>query len=149
MPIKRRSAKAKLSQPATWDTLLELERCFLLDEPMPPDPADVHYGHEWSLAAALRAVAGTRERVDLDVFRLDRPPLVDIWEACADLVLAQWIADWPGTRPRCWWRFSAPTSLPVGESEAAYLQRFDLLLPGEVERLTAEDFESDDDCRGC
>lgn len=58
MPIKRRSAKAKLSQPATWDTLLELERCFLLDEPMPPDPADVHYGHEWSLAAALRAVGG-------------------------------------------------------------------------------------------
>jgi len=135
--------------------------------------------------------------------------LAEVWTEYGETVLADWIAERPGTRPSLWWLFSAPRQ-PVGtypgwfydgtlpqprkrlggigtaahevlaytpafpfgvplawigegdmttwpslagraepvaaddpplfESQAAYLDRLGLLLPGERERLTDDDF---------
>src|SRR5687768_2858806 len=45
----------------------------------------------------------------------------------------------PGTRPWAWWQFSAPSSLEPDKTEATYLRRLNLLLPGEAERLPDAD----------
>jgi hypothetical protein len=37
----------------------------------------------------------------------------------------------PGRRPALWWCYDAPGDLPADESEAAFLRRHGLLLPGE------------------
>jgi hypothetical protein len=73
-----------------------------------------------------------------------------LWKEYGDEVIRWWIKGQPGTRPRCWWRFTAPEprrEVPVGpdapptvESEAAYLKRLGLLLPGEEKRLATDDF---------
>ena len=73
-----------------------------------------------------------------------------LWKEYGDEVIRWWIKDQPGTRPRCWWRFSAPEprrEVPVDpddppsfESQAAYLKRLGLLLPREEKRLTPDDF---------
>ncbi len=131
------------------------------------------------------------------------------WDRVRDEILAEWIEEWAGSRPRHWWRFEAPElrrrlggtgtpchevladspwyifgvpaswvsqwqadyyngravdihnkrigteyeeghfaglaidteAPPTFESEASYLQRLGLLLPGEFERLTEADFE--------
>ena len=31
-----------------------------------------------------------------------------LWKEYGDEVIRWWIKDQPGTRPRCWWRYSAP-----------------------------------------
>lgn len=122
--------------------------------------------------------------------RLGRPSLESMWTAHSDEILQDWIATRPGTRPSCWWRWSAPrwTALPmlceprevvagrgepsfdlqrcyqhdprallaIGiptrwpfydetdpprcESQAAYLDRHNLLSAKEAARLTAADF---------
>jgi hypothetical protein len=45
----------------------------------------------------------------------------------------------PGTRPWAWWQFDAPEPLGDDETERGYLQRLDLLLPGEAELPTREE----------
>ena len=57
------------------------------------------------------------------------------WNAVKDEVLSHWVANFPGTRPSAWWRFSAPEPRRESESEHAYLDRLDLWLPGETELL--------------
>jgi hypothetical protein len=37
----------------------------------------------------------------------DMEALRDVWEEVKDEVLKEWIGDYPGTRPWCWWRFEA------------------------------------------
>ena len=61
-------------------------------------------------------------------------------------LLAKWIEQHPGTRPDWWWAWTPPTSprLIFGkrvESDAAYLRRYRMLLPGEEARLSTADFE--------
>ena len=64
-----------------------------------------------------------------------------LWKEYGDEILRWWIKHQPGTRPRCWWRFSAPEPRRATvESEAAYLKRLNLLLPGEEKRLAPDDF---------
>lgn len=41
--------------------------------------------------------------------------------------------DRPGKRPWAWWQFDAPEPLTDDETQFEYLQRHDLLLPGELE----------------
>jgi hypothetical protein len=43
----------------------------------------------------------------------------------------------PGHRPWGWWEFDAPEERQQGETEFAYLNRLDLLLPGERELVEA------------
>jgi hypothetical protein len=142
----------------------------------------------------------------------DGMTLAKVWAEYEAEVLADWIAENPGTRPSLWWKYSAPRqplgaypgryydgtlpeprkrlggigtpahevlanvpdfpfgisahwittqdmstwpslagraepadtdSPPIFESQAAYLERHGLLLPGERKLLTAEDFEPD------
>jgi hypothetical protein len=71
-----------------------------------------------------------------------------LWKEYGAEVIRWWIKDQPGTRPRCWWRFSAPDAcrakptspndIPTFKSQAAYLKRLGLLLPGEEKRLQAD-----------
>ncbi len=35
-------------------------------------------------------------------------PYLELWEAHREAVLAAWIAERPGTRPKLWWRYDAP-----------------------------------------
>ncbi len=93
------------------------------------------------------------------------------WHRVRRDVLADWIAKRPGTRPLAWWRYEAPTPMrrivqgrgrpPAGdplkygwpenladrsehvsiESEAAYLERHELLTPEERAGLSADAFK--------
>jgi len=38
----------------------------------------------------------------------------DIWELYADEIVASWIKEKLGTRPKCWWRYSAPRKAQQG-----------------------------------
>ena len=57
------------------------------------------------------------------------------WAEVEDVVLAYWIANHPGTRPKTWWRFSAPEPRLPAESESQYLERLGLWEAGERERV--------------
>lgn len=130
----------------------------------------------------------------------DRDELLKLWREVEAHVLSDWIPMHPGTRPRLWWRYSAPR-IPFGswevtagtyldgrlpeprlqisgagappwdvgfahapwfecglpqlwedfdpkdaprfESQANYLRRHGLLMPGEEKSLKPEDFESE------
>jgi hypothetical protein len=100
----------------------------------------------------------------LDAYLLEGPPygeateLHGLWDAHKASLLPRWVQRYPGTRPSCWWRWDAPRE-PLGtrpgwhddgtlpeprrrqESQASYLKRHGLLLPGEARRLKAADFE--------
>ena len=72
-------------------------------------------------------------------------PLEQVWREHADEVIAHHIRRNPGTRPPLWWKYDAPEPRQrLGESsvesEAAYLRRHKLFLPGERKRLRARDF---------
>lgn len=115
----------------------------------------------------------------LDYMRHD---LVAAWRSCREAVIAEHVANAPGTRPRGWWCIEAneprqrlggigdaepperqhyalglpiyfarpewpeegtpPDSAfpPLFESEAGYLRRLRLLLPGEARRLGVKDY---------
>ena len=82
MPTKRtrraHHRRAAVS-PTAW--------AFLNDQPMPEDH------DEW-------------EEFALDYNHNDEA--AKLWEVHGDEVTAAWVRERPGTRPRCWWRFSAP-----------------------------------------
>ena len=42
---------------------------------------------------------------------LDRKNLASVWERWSAVVLAEWIAESPGTRPVAWWWYAAPEAV--------------------------------------
>jgi hypothetical protein len=116
MPVKRRVAKLRRRDFAAgvWEILLDL--------PLPPE------------ANRFLKHAGS------DTWRA-------WWRTAGPEVLAEWTRRRPGTRPSTWWRFIAPeprrtiaNGRDLIESEASYLRRLDLLLPGEERRLRPDAF---------
>ena len=139
MPVARRVAKVRSSasevDDLTWDIMAD---AIEVDD-LPPG---------WD---------GKLQVVFADV--LPEPNLRTKWDTHGDGIVATWAKERPGTRPSCWWRWTAPEPRRVLaepetladfygeeeetafiESEAAYLERHDMLLPGEAELLTADDF---------
>ena len=51
----------------------------------------------------------------------------------------------PKTRPWAWWQFDAPQPLPEGETQRQYLERLNLLLPGEAQLPTWEERQAASD----
>ena len=51
----------------------------------------------------------------------------------------------PKTRPWAWWRFDAPEPLPEGETQGQYLERLNLLLPGEAQLPTWDERQAASD----
>jgi hypothetical protein len=51
----------------------------------------------------------------------------------------------PKTRPWAWWEFDAPEPQRGGETERQYLERLDLLLPGEAELPTYQERQAAQD----
>ena len=53
--------------------------------------------------------AGGWERYCLEYgLGLDRPTLLDLWAEFGESIVAEWVVEYPGTRPSCWWQWSAP-----------------------------------------
>jgi hypothetical protein len=65
--------------------------------------------------------------------------LAALWADHADRIVAEHVADYPCSRPRRRWEYSAPSPIGEAESEAAYLDRHGLFLPGERKRLDMAD----------
>jgi hypothetical protein len=70
-----------------------------------------------------------------------RRSLHSFWDEHSAAIIAEWVIDRPGTRPSLFWLFDAPEPRCAFESEAAFLDRFQLLLPGEKRRIASSDFE--------
>lgn len=68
-------------------------------------------------------------------FFMDRADYEKLWTDNRDEVLAWWTKNRPGTRPPNWWRYEALEPLLEGESQAAYLQRHELLTKEERAHL--------------
>jgi hypothetical protein len=66
--------------------------------------------------------------------------LKDFWRAHRTGIIADHVAEFPGTRPLRFWDYDAPDALGESESEAAYLERHDLFLPGERRRVPNASF---------
>jgi hypothetical protein len=56
---------------------------------------------------------------------IDEELLAELWQDHSERILAEHVAEWPGTRPRRWWQYDAPEQLAVDETETAYLERYD------------------------
>lgn len=71
-----------------------------------------------------------------------------ILDQCGEFVIAEWIRQRPGTRPRWWWAKAPGTprrlDARLDESQAACLKRLGLLTPEEEQRLGPHDFEPDE-----
>jgi hypothetical protein len=133
MPVKRRKSKRRADIDSD-------EWAYLLDEPEPADANPFTYlglDHERSARAST------------------------LWHEYGEAATAEYVKMYPGQRPQLWWRYSAPeprckrdgicpasatwdrgnTGLPHGadendyETEAEYLERLGLWLPGEREWL--------------
>lgn len=91
------------------------------------------------------------KQVDQDYMRatfpVDKNYDGNCWAQIRDEIIRAFARERPGTRPRAFWKFDAPKpGLTVHEdctmeSQAHFLHRHDLLLPGEAARLKPEDFE--------
>ncbi|MFC1481831.1 hypothetical protein ACFL6E_06280 [Candidatus Neomarinimicrobiota bacterium] len=64
-----------------------------------------------------------------------RPTLRELWTSHGPEVIERFAIKHPGTRPSLFWAIDAPGQRKNLESQAAYLKRHGLLLPGEEERL--------------
>jgi hypothetical protein len=149
MPVPRRLAKVRLSDPGvddlTWSILTDAI-----------EPEEIPEGWDGRLKVAFADV-------------MPEPGgLKSAWDTYGAEIVAGWATAHPGTRPSCWWRWSAPEperrvlaepepqpdapdasttrwdrveETAFVETEPAYLRRLDLLLPGEAERIEAADFE--------
>lgn len=60
--------------------------------------------------------------------------LAALWREHAEHIVEKHVAKWPGSRPRRWWDYDAPELLCKHETQAAYLARHGLLMPGELKR---------------
>lgn len=88
------------------------------------------------------------------LFFLDGEEVEAAWSGWRDEILREWVRQRPGTRPAAWWVIDAPRStvrspvvsvltrvdIRATESEASYLLRHGLLLPGERRRLGDDAF---------
>lgn len=50
-----------------------------------------------------------------------------LWTEHRDTILARWIAERPGTRPSCWWRFDAPRDTAMQAERANWFYAGDLI----------------------
>jgi hypothetical protein len=94
-----------------------------------------------------REAPGYRDALRLRFFgRAGELTFEDVWHSARDVVLAEWASERPGTRPWAWWAVEAREVLGAaevgrvrregpGESEASFLKRHGLLLPGEEQRV--------------
>src|SRR5262249_38366366 len=86
------------------------------------------FGRPWSIHRPL----------DLDLARV-------AWNELRAEILDEFIANNPGHRPWAWWQFDAPEPRRQPETDLAYLERLNLLVPSEIavlDRLRAEDAAS-------
>jgi hypothetical protein len=128
---KRRTGKEHTSGELTM-----VEMLYLRDEPLPEGHTLVDLQHWWSMLGLAGGWGGDRKpRIPDGNLGPERPSVFDMWQAVGQDIVADWVKDEPGTRPRCWWRFDSPEPLGPGETQAAYLRRHNLLLPGEAKQL--------------
>jgi hypothetical protein len=95
----------------------------------------------------LLSEAEVRRVVDVQTIPRSRTNPHDNPEVSYDLVNSNnkpWLQyrGAPGTRPWAWWHLESHPPRERGESEAAYLTRHDLWLPGERELLEARNAEA-------
>jgi hypothetical protein len=137
MPVRRRPDHQRA------DRVPKAVRCAMTDQPLPDGTTP---WLRWYLGKALLGMDAGGRPSEVPM------PLRDYWREHSAGILADWAEDHAGTRPRCWWTFTAPRDpagcpagssvLPAaplhrGETEGAYLIRHGLLLPGEMARLEA------------
>jgi hypothetical protein len=76
----------------------------------------------------------------------DNPPPDDVlsaaWEELREELIAEQVAETPGTRPWAWWKWDAPEPRRVitggqRETETAYLRRLNLLTADEERTLNS------------
>ena len=129
--LKRRVGKLHTS-----GELLPVELAFLRDEELPGDRPFSDDCAMWSMLGMAGGWGGPYQPRDPDGFLGPaRPSVFDMWQAVGKSIVAEWAGNAPGTRPRCWWKFDAPEPRGAGETQAEYLRRHGLLLPGEEEQL--------------
>ena len=85
----------------------------------------------------------------------DSAEIAGAWGQIGDEIVEDWIRDKPGTRPKIWWRLSAPepgrtsdggepefldiqVAAPATARQTAFLRRHGLFLPGEEKRAAAD-----------
>jgi hypothetical protein len=167
-----RTRRRRSFQPAVTPTQWAL----LTDQPIPDEPGIGRDLQRWCFNWRGDGEPPWREKSGRE-----------LWAAHGDAVLAGWIAEHPGTRPSCWWKFDAPgprqrvggvgtpahevsaymlelhlgapchwitdhwlkflpgqpidpANPPMYESQANFLDRYNLLLPGERQRLRDVEF---------
>jgi hypothetical protein len=98
---------------------------------------------QWEFLCDVETIPDNFERWVLDEDCSPFFTVRDLWEEQRDEVLSAYIADNPGSRPSLWWKYDAPEEPDGSETEAMYLKRHCLFLPGERKRLRKEDFESE------
>ena len=86
-----------------------------------------------------------------DLFLVPETTRAERWREVGAELTAEWIAEHPGSRPAGWWQYEAPGARQVLtgtieaptviESEAAYLQRHDLLTAAERRVLKPAAYE--------
>jgi hypothetical protein len=62
---------------------------------------------------------------------IEEERLAKLWQDHRERIIAEHVAEWPGTRPCRWWQYDAPEELGTNETEAAFLERHGMLLSGE------------------
>jgi hypothetical protein len=115
MPVPRRVAKSRISTADVSD----FEWGVLTDE-IDPEQATKTLDE---LLAVWHAEPGGAQG--------GRPTLGDLWLLHGEAIVAEWVKRHPGTRPSCWWRWTAPRQ-PVGTHPGWY---YDGELPEPRRRL--------------
>jgi hypothetical protein len=95
VPVKRRLAKTRIAadvDPIAWALMTD-----------PPDLAEQLEADRTAMRFCYRW---------MDVFMDDSPTLEQLWAKHGPAIVEDWVQDHPGTRPRCWWVWSAPDAKP-------------------------------------
>jgi len=71
---------------------------------------------------------------------IEKERLDKLWCDHRERIIAEHIAEFPGTRPPQWWQRDAPEALDTDETEAAYLARHGLLSAEERRAMKASRF---------
>jgi hypothetical protein len=61
--------------------------------------------------------------------------LAAVWADHGDAIVAEHVAEHPGSRPHRWWQYSAPEPRRDGEAEVAYLDRPFVVPAGRAEAI--------------
>jgi hypothetical protein len=89
MPVKRRTAKMR-----RYD-VSEVVEAILTDQALPEEDGAngwEFYSHKYCRRTGQLAI----------------PTIEDHWSRLGEAITAEWVQKHPGTRPSCWWDFSAP-----------------------------------------